>query len=268
MYARHLPGDTPGYPDAVDAPRHLERIDWRPARPPADPPDLSRWPFTIPAVAQLIEDGGVEIPPGVTFIVGENGSGKSTLVEAFAAVYPRHGFASAQLDHLGPGESREDSPLRYHIRARTHPQASPAGFFLRAEAMHAYFGRLDADPMQARAFGGERMSERSHGESFLAVLRHRLANVGVYFMDEPEAPFSFRSCLALLALLDQMRAEGSQVIVATHSPMLVPLPGAALIEVGEWGMRRVQRYDELDVVESWRGFMADPGRYLRHLLSG
>jgi predicted ATPase len=134
--------------------------------------------------------------------------------------------------------------------------------------MHSYLAGIDGDPSQARAWGGEQLSARSHGESFLAVLRHRFADVGVYFMDEPEAAFSFRSCLALVALLDQMRAEGSQVIVATHSPLIASLPGAALIEVGEWGLRRVERYDDLDLVGSWRTFMAQPQAYLRHLLTG
>jgi predicted ATPase len=248
------------------AARQLERIEWRPS--PYIPPDLGAWPFTIPAVAQLVERGGLDIPPGITFIVGENGSGKSTLVEAFAAVYPRRGFASPHVDKLGPASSGEDSPLPMHIRARTSARASPAGFFLRAEAMHSYLAGIDADPSQARAWGGEQLSARSHGESFLAVLRHRFADVGVYFMDEPEAAFSFRSCLALVALLDQMRAEGSQVIVATHSPLVASLPGAALFEVGEWGLRRVKRYDDLDLVDSWRTFMAQPDAYLRHLLTG
>jgi predicted ATPase len=234
--------------------RHLERIEWRPSL--ELPPDLGAWPFTIPAVAQLVDEGGLEVPPGITFPVGENGSGKSTLVEAFAAVCPRHGFATPHVDKLGPGASAEDSPLPAHIRARTRPHASPAGLFLRAEAMHSYLARIDSDPSQARAWGGERMSTGSHGEAFLEVLRHRFADIGVYFMDEPEAAFSFRSCLALVALLDQMRSEGSQVVVATHSPLIASLPGATLIEVGDRGFRRVERYDDLDLVDSWRTFMA------------
>jgi predicted ATPase len=67
--------------------RHLERVEWQPNR--WRPPELHAWPYAIPAVAQLIAEGGLDIDPGVTFVVGENGSGKSTLVEAFAAVYPR-----------------------------------------------------------------------------------------------------------------------------------------------------------------------------------
>jgi predicted ATPase len=246
-----------------DHPRQLERIDWSPSR--EHPPDLASWPFTIPAVAQLIEAGGLEIPPGITFLVGENGSGKSTLVEAFAAIYPRRGFETPFVDKIGPGASEEDSPLRRHLRARTHRRASPAGFFLRAEAMHGYLAGIDRDPQQRGAWGGERLSTQSHGESFLAVLRHRFGDVGVYFMDEPEAALSFGSCLALIALLDEMRAEGSQVIVATHSPLLVALPGATLLELGEWGIRPAG-YDGLDLVQSWRAFLDAPEAYLRHLL--
>ena len=248
----------------TEFPRQLERVDWHPSR--ERPPDLSAWPYSIPAVAELIAAGGLEIPPGVTFLVGENGSGKSTLVEALAAVYPRRGFATPYVEKLGPAESAEDSPLRYHLRARTHPRASPAGFFLRAEAMHQYLARIDADPRQAAAWGDEELSTKSHGESFLAVLRHRFGEVGVYFMDEPEAALSFQSCLGLIALLDEMRAEGSQVIVATHSPVLVALPGATLLELGEWGIRPAA-YDELELVQSWRTFLDGPGAYLRHLLA-
>ncbi len=245
--------------------RHLERIDWSPN--PERPPDLEQWPFTVPAVAQLVAQEGLEIPPGVTFLIGENGSGKSTLVEAFAAVYPRRGFESPFSRKLGPEPSAEDSPLRWHIRARTNRRASPAGFFLRAEAMHGYLAGIDADPSQARLWEGERLQERSHGESFLAVLRHRFSDVGMYFMDEPEAALSFTSCLGLLALLADLRAEGSQIVVATHSPLLIALPGASLLELGDWGIRRVADYDQLDLVGLWRGFMDDRDMYLRHLLA-
>lgn len=244
--------------------RHLESIDWEPN--PRRPPDLSRWPFTIPAVAQIIEEGGLEIPAGVTFLVGENGSGKSTLVEALAAKYSRKGFETPHVAVTGPGA--DDSPLHHHLRARAHKHASPAGFFLRAEAMHGFLDAVDDDASQTFAWGGEKMQARSHGESFLAVLKHRFTDVGVYFLDEPEAALSFQSCLGLVSLLDTMRKEGSQVIVATHSPLLVSLPGATLLELSERGIEKVDSYDRLSLVQSWRQFMNAPERYLRHLLAG
>jgi len=98
------------------------------------------------------------------------------------------------------------------------------------------------------------------------VLRHKFTDIGVYFLDEPEAALSFRSCLGLLSLLDVMRREGSQVVVATHSPLLVTLPAATLLEVGDWGIRTVESYEDLDLVQTWRSYLEAPGRFLRHLL--
>jgi len=248
--------------EVMSLPRHLERVVWSPRRE-VDP---DAWPFCIPAVRQLMQEGGFDVPEGVTVMVGENGSGKSTLVEAFAVAYPRLGAeTTSRIRVTGPAPSEEDAPLHWHLRAKTHPLAAPGGFFLRAETMHDYLSQIDASPADGRAWGDERMQTRSHGESFLAVLRHRFADRGVYFLDEPESALSFQSSLALLVVLDALRQEGSQVIVATHSPLLAALPGATIIELGEWGMRRTA-WDELDIVQSWRDFLTAPQRWLRHLL--
>jgi predicted ATPase len=245
--------------------RHLERIEWSPSS--RRPPDTSSWPYTIPAVGQIIREGGLDVADGVTFLVGENGSGKSTLIEAFAAIYPREGHrAGAGADVEGPVADRanlreDDSPLMFHLRARTHKLASPAGFFLRAESMHEYLDRVGG-----KAWGNERLQARSHGESFLTVLRHRFEDVGVYFLDEPESALSFQSCLGLVSLLATMRREGSQIIVATHSPLLVSLPGATLLEIGDEGIRLARSYDDLALVKSYRHFMSAPGQFLKHLV--
>jgi predicted ATPase len=44
--------------------------------------DSTAWPDSTPAVTQLLTDG-LDLPPGVTFLVGENDAG-STLVEGIA----------------------------------------------------------------------------------------------------------------------------------------------------------------------------------------
>jgi predicted ATPase len=246
--------------------RHLERIEWSPN--PYRPPDLQSWPYSIPALAQLIREGGLDFPPGVTVLVGENGSGKSTLIEAFAAIYPRSGHMPAVGANVtGPDSKPEDSPLRFQLRVRTNRRASPAGFFLRAEAMHQFLEGEDSG-LHRKAWGGETLNARSHGESFLTVLRYRFEDVGVYFLDEPESALSFHSCLGLVSLLDTMRREGSQIIVATHSPLLASLPGATLLELGEHGIRRATSFEDLLLVQNWRLFLGDPQRFLRHLIEG
>lgn len=84
-------------------------------------------------------------------------------------------------------------------------------------------------------------------------------------MDEPESALSFSGCLALLGHLSELLADGrSQVIMSTHSPLLAALPGAAIYEVGDWGLRR-STWEDADLVRSWRSFLDLPGRFLRHL---
>lgn len=218
------------------------------------------WPFDIPAVAQLLRDGW-EVPAGITVLIGENGSGKSTVIEAIAARYPRLGN-----DQVGPAVVGDESPLAAWISLVTPQLAARSGFFLRAEAMHGYLSARDqAAGETERAWDGRPLLARSHGEGFLAVLRERFNDVGMYFLDEPESALSFSSCLALVSLLDTIRAEGSQAIVATHSPLIAALPGATLIELGEWGWRETS-WEDVDMVRNWRAFLDDPGRYLRHLM--
>jgi predicted ATPase len=242
--------------------RHFERVVWSPN--PHHPPALNEWPCTIPAVAQLIGNSGLDIPAGVTILTGENGSGKSTIIEALAAIYPRKGFENPYAMVTGVGSSEEDSPLRFHLRPKLAPLASRAGFFLRAEAMHAFLGQVDQSE-KAFGYGPNKLQAQSHGESFLDVIRHRFEDVGVYFLDEPEAALSFQSSLALVALLDTMRRERSQVLISTHSPIIASLPGATLMELDDRGMHLVDSAEELSLMRHWKGFMESPQRYLRHL---
>ncbi|UNK70276.1 AAA family ATPase [Microbacterium sp. H1-D42] len=218
-----------------------------------------RWPTSIPAVAQLLQDG-LELPPGVTFLVGENGSGKSTIVEGIALAYglsPEGGSRQA-MHSTRPTES----PLSEWLRIRRGVGSNSWGFFLRAETMHSFYTYLEQNPSPR---GDVPFHEMSHGESFLALLDSRFDEPGFYCLDEPEAALSFNSTLALISVLRRISDEGGQVLCATHSPVLASLPGAKILEVGEWGLREAE-WEDLELVRHWRSFLGDPDRYLRHLL--
>jgi predicted ATPase len=224
-------------------------------QPRADVP-AREWPASIPAIAQVL-NSGLELGPGVTFLVGENGSGKSTLIEAIAAAYglgPEGGtIYSAHETH------QTESPLADWISLAKRPGAPKWGFFLRAETMHGYYTFQDS------LDGGHDFHSMSHGESFLAVADAYLSRPGFYCLDEPEAALSFSSTLALIGVLNSLVASGAQILCATHSPVLASLPGATIYELSGSGIARAD-WEDLDLVTHWRSYLDAPGRYLRHIL--
>ena len=106
---------------------------------------------------------------------------------------------------------------------------------------------------------------RSHGETFLALLRTRLVPNGLYFLDEPETPLSPSRVLALIALLADCVAEGCQFIIATHSPILMALPGATIL-LAQNGTLRQAAWDDLEHVRVTRAFLTNPAGVLRRVL--
>ncbi|WP_139978764.1 AAA family ATPase [Nocardioides litoris] len=217
-----------------------------------------RWPLSVPAVAQ-VEREGLDLDPGVTFLVGENGSGKSTLVEAVAMAFglsPEGGSTYSE-HRTRPSES----DLGRALRLQRGIGASRWGFFLRAETMHGWYTYMDSH----RGPRDPDYHAMSHGESFLAVLRTKFDSPAFYCLDEPEAALSFSSTLGLVSVLAEVASAGGQVLCATHSPVLAALPGATVLEVGEWGLRRTA-WEDLELVRHWRSFLHGPGRYLRHVV--
>ena len=220
--------------------------------------DRTAWWARIPAIAAVL-DHGLNIPAGVTFLVGENGSGKSTLVEALAGTVglnPEGGSRGAM-----HSTRLTESPLGGVLRATRTPGRKVNSYFLRAETMHGLYTYLENLPSTP---DGD-LHEQSHGEGFLELLERKFRGYGFYLMDEPEAPLSFSSTLRLMAHLDVLRQAGAQVVVATHSPLLTALPGAAILELGEHGIRRTT-WPELDLVGHWKRFLDRPDGYLTTLL--
>ncbi|SDJ09947.1 Predicted ATPase [Frankineae bacterium MT45] len=227
--------------------------------------DLSRWPYTMPVVAQIVEQG-LDLSPGLTILIGQNGSGKSTLVEALAAAWGRRitAFRSDWLQRAAAEPSTEDSDLNRSMRLHYTPGGATGGLFLRAERLHAQAEWFSGRGRWSDRMAGVDVLARSHGEGFLEILAAMVSDPGLYVLDEPESALSFDSCLMLLTLMSDMIAAGSQLVLATHSPILAAMPGALLLQLDEGGIRPVS-YDETDLVTSWRSFLNTPEAFLRHL---
>jgi predicted ATPase len=217
------------------------------------------WPWSIAAVGDLIGEG-VRLTAPITFLVGENGSGKSTIVEALAEAWGvdvRGGRSGRKYSSELP-----KSVLGEAVRFERGSEGSrmvktqAKGFFLRSETALEVFER----------FGyGDAYTAVSHGESYLQAFNDWFSVKGLYLLDEPEAALSFTACLSLIAAMHRVVEAGGQVICATHSPLLAAVPGADILELAGEGLRRTH-WDDLELVEHWRSYLADPGRYLRHML--
>ena len=225
----------------------------------AELPASDVWPLTIPAVAQVL-DRGLDLAR-CTVLVGENGSGKSTLVEALAmaAGMNAEGGSTGATHRTHASES----PLHEWLTVVRDPGASRWGYFVRAETMHGLFTWLDTNPGPT----DPTFHAMSHGESFVSLLgTRRFRGEGLFVMDEPEAGLSFSAQLHLVAELTEMaRRPRTQVVLATHSPVLAAIPGALVLELGEHGIRSTT-WDDLEVVTHHRSFLAEPRRYLRHVI--
>lgn len=219
---------------------------------PLAPMDRASWPATL-APVQHILDSGFDFSP-ITVLVGDNGTGKSTIVEALAAAF---GLNPEGGTHAARHETRAtESMLVEHLQLVRGAGASKRGVFLRAETMHGHFSYLES-------LGAGNLHDKSHGEAFLDFVAARSNISGLWVLDEPESALSFTGCLTLIGLLRELKIQGSQIVLATHSPVLAALPEAQLYEIGEWGLRE-SSYAELELVQNWSMFLNAPQRYLRH----
>ena len=222
----------------------------------ADDAPITGYPFDLPAVASL---DTVDFAP-VTVFVGENGSGKSTIVEAIAVTAGFNAEGGSQ--NLQFQTFATHSELGRHLSLRWARRPS-WGWFLRAETFYGMASHIaqDNDPLSGIASMFPDLHGRSHGESFLTLIESRFGRPGLYVMDEPESALSFQGQLGLLRFIRDGLREGSQFIIATHSPLLMRMPGAALYELDGAGLHACA-YDDLTVVNLWRRFLTAPERVL------
>ncbi len=213
----------------------------------------------IPALRGL---DSLEFSAPVTFFVGDNGTGKSTLLEAIAVAYGFNPEGGTKNYSFSTCDTH--SGLYTAIRLIKGCRQAQGGYFLRAESFYnvATKEMEYVDPRHP----SQRYHERSHGESFLALAQRRLDFGGLFLFDEPEAALSPQRQLTLLAEIYRSARQGSQFLIATHSPILLALPGAAILTFDDGNLRPCT-YEETGSYQITKMFVNNRERMLRELLA-
>jgi predicted ATPase len=222
------------------------------------------FPYEIPAVERVDR---LRLDAPVTVLAGDNGTGKSTLVEAMAEAI---GFAAegGELERLGELPAVPRPVLGGALEPVLSDTKPQNGYFLRAESFFNVAAMVDSGGLYSpdlSLYGGAALHGQSHGESFLALASNRFGGESLYMLDEPEAALSASGALALLAIVVRASRAGAQFVIATHSPILLAIPGARIYELRAAGFAECA-YDDLDAVRLTRGFLEAPERYLRAAL--
>lgn len=228
-------------------------------------PRRDRYPFALPAFRDGFE---LQFDRPITIVVGENGTGKSTLLEAIAALigYDQAGggLGYRPVDHSEAVEAT-GGELAVALKASWLPQMRN-GWFFKAESFFSVARYLDRAAVDVGDVPPDFLSY-SHGEGFVRFFEERCRRQGVYLFDEPESALSPMRQLDFVRLLGRLEAgRRAQIILATHSPLLMAYPGAVLLEATPHGFvpTRLEATRHYDI---WQRFTADPRAFVDDVLA-
>ena len=223
----------------------------------------------LPVVQYLCKHPHLVLDADVTILVGENGTGKSTLLEAVAVACGFNPEGGSRNFNFSTNATHSELHKCLRVVRRAYPKD---GYFLRAESLYNVATNIEEldrqpafSPPLVESYGGKSLHHQSHGESFLSLVQNRLGGNGLYLFDEPEAALSPMRQLTLLSEIDRLVKSGSQLLIATHSPILMAYPGACILELSEQGIRRVE-YRETEHYRVTREFLENPERMVHYLL--
>jgi predicted ATPase len=219
-----------------------------------DPSRIDNWeayPFCLPF---LVDDFELRFDRAITIIVGENGTGKSTLLEGIAALAGYDGAGGGKgympVDHSSAIEG-SGGDLSNALCASWLPKITK-GWFFRAETFFTVARYLDAVGSDSDYLS------YSHGEGFLRFFEERCQRQGLFIFDEPESALSPVRQIEFLKLLQMMdKSDRIQVIMATHSPMLMAYPNATLLRLSKYGLEPTT-VESTDHYKTLREFFEDP----------
>ena len=214
-------------------------------------PNQDIYPFNIQLIKNFNE---LKLKTPVTFLIGENGTGKSTLIEAIAIL--------CNLNPEGGTGNFMFSTKRTHSNLYEYLTINKLGipktkFFLRAESFYNFSTELvrlkEKDHFDLYKIYGGNLHECSHGESFIKLIQNRFTPNGLYILDEPESALSPSRQMTLLSLIHKLAKEGSQFIIATHSPILISYKNGTIYDLNK-NLEEVN-YEDTEIYNLYKMFL-------------
>lgn len=220
--------------------------------------DPAHYAFNLPSLKTFSK---LDLHPQVTFFVGENGSGKSTMLEAIAVASGLNAEGGSRNMMFATRESH--SELHKALKLRRYHALVPDAWFMRAESLFNVATEIENLGVQ-NSYGDKSLHEQSHGEAFMSLLETRFSQ-GLYFLDEPEAALSPQRQLEFLILLHSIVGQDSQLVIATHSPIIMSYPNAKIYSFSEAGIVPIA-YQDTEHYRVTKSFLNAPERMLKYLL--
>lgn len=222
----------------------------------------------------------------ITILIGDNGCGKSTLLQ----------LIQNKLDLFQVGESFKTKKnvvkanVDYHL-------SKPKGYYFSSEDFTTYIKEIEKEKAysyaqieqveeeyksrsnyaknlaqsthrktihELEALHDRNLQASSHGEAYLSFFKSRIRPNQLLLIDEPETPLSFENQLALLVILKNAIEENTQLIIASHSPVIMAYPGAQILQFNEESLEEVT-YEDIEQVQNLKHFLHQPSAYFRHL---
>ncbi|MDO4814312.1 MAG: AAA family ATPase [Gemella sp.] len=221
----------------------------------------NEYPFNLEWLRNL---KSIEFKSPVTFVVGNNGVGKSTLLEALAINVNSTNLSQSYYNQMIEYDSvsRLSDVMRCEWSIKNNK-----GFFFRADDFLNYIRLAIEDSRMPYTFDDGKtpyardIKHLSHGQAFLAFFNSRLGKKSLYILDEPESPLSPQNQLAFMRFMKEAVEQGSQFIIASHSPILLAYPDADIISISESKAEGIE-YDDIENVKFMKSFMKDPNRFI------
>ena len=211
--------------------------------------DFNEYPFNIDFVKNLDK---LIIDSPVTFIIGENGTGKSTFIEALAVSIGLNPEGGTQNFMFSTKETH--SELYEYLKINHFQRKCKTKFFLRAESFYNVITEIDN--LRVSGYGNKSLHLYSHGESFIQLVQNRFTEDGLYILDEPEAALSPSRQMTLLYLINQLVKEGSQFIIATHSPILISYRNGKIFDLDK-NFKEV-KYEDTEIYQTYKMYLDRP----------